>query len=99
MLKIKVNTYTDIGIFLKEEKEKFFDAITHGIKSAIDDNTTMVRVAEFAILDEDNIISIDIEEEDWNESLHLALYHYEGIEEYEKCGELQKLIDDIHNDR
>lgn len=96
MLKVKVDNYDDIGIFLKEEKKIFFGAIITGVKYAWKNKLDRVEVAEFSIEDTETIVNIDIEEEDWEESLYLALYYYEDIEEYEKCVEVKDLITNIY---
>lgn len=96
MLKVKVDNYDDIGIFLKEEKKIFFGAIISGVKNAWKNKLDRVEVAEFLIEDTETVVNIDIEEEDWEESLYLALYYYEDIEEYEKCVEVKDLIRNIY---
>jgi len=96
MLKVKVDNYDDIGIFLKEEKKIFFGTIITGVKYAWKNKLDRVEVAEFSIEDTETIVNIDIEEEDWEESLYLALYYYEDIEEYEKCVEVKDLITNIY---
>jgi hypothetical protein len=95
MLKIRVDDYEDIAIFLRDEKDTFFHAIITAIKKGWKNKVNVVSVAEFAITNSESIINIDIEEEDWPESLYLALYHYEDTEEYEKCIELRKLINNV----
>jgi hypothetical protein len=96
MLKVRVDNYEEISIFLRDEKEQFFTAIIDSIKKGWKEKLTVVPVAEFVVKDTDIIIDIAIDEDDWNESLHLALYHYEDSEEYEMCTKLQNLIDDIY---
>lgn len=98
MLKIRVDSHDDISAFLRDEKDVFFEAIIEAISDGWVEKLDRVPVAEFVITDSDSILSIDIEEEDWNESLYLALYHFESAEDYERCIELQNLIDDIYND-
>ena len=98
MLKIRVDDYEDISIFLRDEKDTFFRAIVDAIKKGWKNKLNRVEVAEFAITNQQSIINIDIEEEDWSESLHLALYHYEDTEEYEKCIKVKNLIKDIYGD-
>ena len=44
---------------------------------------------------DETLIDLSINEDDWGESLHLALYHYESVEKYEKCIKIQKMIDEI----
>lgn len=95
MLKIRVDDYEDVSIFLRDEKDTFFRAIIRAIKKGWKNNLEKASVAEFAITNVESIINIDIEREDWEESLHLALYHYEDVEAYEKCIEVKTLITEI----
>ena len=96
MLKIKVNDYEEISTFISEENEQFFSAIYQTIRNGWEDRLTVVTVVEFIIKETETIIDISIDEDDWNESLHMALYYYEREEEYEMCTKLQKLIYDIY---
>lgn len=96
MLKVKVENYEGITTFLREEKNKFFTAIINGVKKAWKNKLGRVEVAEFSVNDSEAIVNIDIDEEDWEESLYLALYYYEENEEYEKCLEIKTLITNIY---
>jgi hypothetical protein len=100
MLKVVVERYEDIAQFLKEEKETFTVAIIDAIERGWKEKISSVVVAEFTITDDEDAqeLSIAIEEDDWNESLFLALYHYEEIEDYESCARVQKIIEEIYND-
>lgn len=95
MLKIHVEKYSDVGEFLEEEKTKFFKSIVKSIELAFMNKIESAIVAEFHIDESNSIISITIEEDDWDESLSLALQHYELIEDYEGCLRLKQLISDI----
>ena len=94
MLKITVNNYEDIDYFLKYEKEKFFSEIIKSIKKAWKEKIEEVIVIQFMV-GEETLIDLSINQDDWGESLHLALYHYESVEEYEKCTQIQSMIDEI----
>ena len=96
MIKIRVDDYEDIAIFLRDEKDTFFRAIVEAIELGWKNKIDTVDVAEFAITNTESVINIAIEEDDWHESLHLALYHYEEMEEFEKCTRLQTLIKEIY---
>ncbi len=91
-----VDDYEDIAIFLRDEKDTFFRAIVEAIELGWKNKIDTVDVAEFAITNTESVINIAIEEDDWHESLHLALYHYEEMEEFEKCTRLQTLIKEIY---
>ena len=94
MLKIRVNDYDDIDKFLKNEKGKFFTEIISSIKRAWKEKLTEIIVVQFNVGTE-TLIELSINQNDWSESLHLALYHYESVEEYEKCTQIQNMIDEI----
>ena len=67
------------------------NSITEGWKN----NEDIVRVAEFHILEDMHIMSIDMDRADWLESLTLALDFYEEIEDYEKCIDVKGLIEEM----
>ena len=94
MLKIKVESYEEVEDFLKYEKEKFFNEILFSIKKAWKEKIEQIIVVQFMVGDE-TLIDLSINEDDWGESLYLALYHYESVEKYEKCIKIQKMIDEI----
>lgn len=94
MLRIKVKNYDDIDNFLKNQKEKFFNEIISSIKTAWKEKIEEVIVIQFTV-GEETLIELSINEADWSESLHLALYHYESVEKYEKCIQIQNMIDEI----
>jgi hypothetical protein len=100
MLRVVVDTYEDITQYIKDEKETFTNAIISAIKRGWKEKLHIVEVVEFIINDENDVGSlvISIDEDDWNESLHLALNHFESVEDYEQCLRLKKLIEDIYND-
>jgi hypothetical protein len=94
MLKIKVESYEEVEDFLKYEKEKFFNEILSSVKKAWKEKIDEIIVIQFMVGDE-TLIDLSINEDDWGESLHLALYHYESVEKYEKCIKIQNMIDEI----
>ena len=94
MLKIIVKDYDDIDNFLKNEKNKFFTEIISSIKTAWKEKLTEIIVVQFTV-GKETLIDLSINQDDWSESLHLALYHYESVEEYEKCTQIQSMIDEI----
>ena len=94
MLRVKVRDYDDIDYFLKNQKEKFFNAIISSIKTAWKEKMEEIIVVQFTV-GKETLIDLSINQEDWSESLHLALYHYESVEKYEKCIQVQKMIDEI----
>jgi hypothetical protein len=95
MLEVTVQTQEDVNRFLEEDKEQFFDAILVAITEGWKNNDDIVRVAEFHILEDMHIMSIDMDRADWLESLALALDFYEEIENYEACSEVKFLIEEM----
>lgn len=96
MLRVEVETYEDINEYLQEEKEIFFTAIIDSIEKAWQEKLDVVLVAEFFVNGDETVLSIEMSDEDWKESLHLALYHFEEIEDYEYCIRINKLMDEIY---
>jgi len=92
MIDIEVEDYDEMNTFIKEEKDLFFTNLILCIEKGWKEGLTNVGVAKFFIKDTGNTISISIEEDDWYETLHLALYHFEDVEEYEYCVEINTLI-------
>jgi|DEB0MinimDraft_4_1074332.scaffolds.fasta_scaffold144250_2 hypothetical protein len=97
MLKIEVDSYDEISDFLKYEKDIFYKQIVKSIKNSWKNNLDKAKVAEFIVNNIESVINIDIDRDDWEESLHYALYYYEGVEEYEQCSNVNRLISDIYN--
>lgn len=98
MLRVIVDSHEDIGKFLSEEKSLFYNAIVKAIKLSIRDNLNQTLIADFLRDDNESILSITISESDWYESLHLALYHFEKENEFEKCFEIKELISEIYDE-
>ena len=86
MLRVVVDTYEDIAQYIKDEKETFTNAIISAIKRGWKEKLPIVEVVEFIINDENDendvgSLVISIDEDDWSESLHLALNHFESVED------------------
>ena len=96
MIKLKLNTYKDISDFLKNEKYYFFNLIVNSIKEGWKNKLDTVEVIEFQV--RNSYIKVDVDKKDWNNTLHLALYYYEGIEDYENCVVVSDLIVDIYGE-
>ena len=96
MIKLKLPTYRDVSNFLKTEKPYFFSLIVNSIKEGWKNKLDVVPVIEFHV--KDSYIKVDVDEKDWNNTLHLALYFYEGIEDYENCILVSDLIIDIYGE-
>ena len=94
MIKLKVKSYKEVSDFIRDEKDLFFSTIINCIEEAWTLNLNSILVAEFDILGD--VMTIQIEDSDWCESLHVALYYYEDIEKYEKCSKIRNLINDLY---
>lgn len=92
MIDIEVEDYDEMNDFIKEEKDLFFTNLILCIEKGWNENEEVVGVAKFYIKDTGNTISISIEQDDWYETLHLALYHFEEREDYEYCSDISELI-------
>jgi len=95
MLKVHVEEYSDVETFLHNEKTKFFTAIVNEIKEGFENKLESVLVAQFHIDEGESIVTVAIDEEDWHDSLTLALGYFELKEDYEKCSMLKTLISNI----
>ena len=98
MIEKEVKNHDDMNDFLRDEKELFFTNLIISIQTAWEYGYSIVDVAKFHIIETGTIMNISIGSEDWNESLHLALYYFEEIENYEYCEEIKQLISNIYND-
>jgi hypothetical protein len=94
MIKLKVKSYKEVSDFIRDEKDLFFSTIIDCIEEAWVLNLNSILVAEFDIVGD--VMTIQIEDSDWSESLHVALYYYEEIEKYEKCSKIRNLINDLY---
>lgn len=96
MIKEAFRNFEEVNIFLIENKYTVYTLIINGIEECIKTNTNYMCVAEFLIIDEGITFKVEMTEADWYESLHLALYYFEGIEEYERCSEIIGLISKLY---
>lgn len=96
MIKLKVDSYKYVTDFIRNEKDLFFSTIIKSVTEGWKLKLDSVIVAEFDI--HGDIFKIEIERNDWNESLHVALYYYEEIEKYEKCCEVRNLINNMYDE-
>ena len=92
MIEKDVENFDEMNEFLKVEKDLFFTNLILCIESGWENNVEVVDVAVFKIAETGNAIHISIEREDWYETLHLGLYHFEETENYEYCSEINNLI-------
>ena len=92
MIEKKVENYDAMNDFLRDEKELFFTNLIICVQTAWESGEDIVDIAKFHIVETGTIMDIAINSEDWHESLHLALYHFEDAENYEHCKEINELI-------
>jgi len=93
MIKINLNSYKEVSVFLNEEKLYMHSLIVNSVKKGWENKLNIVPVIEFHI--NDSIIKVDIIKADFKRSLELALKYYEENEYYEKCMEINSLIQNI----
>lgn len=98
MIDIQVEDYDEMNTFIKEQKDLFFTNLILCIEKGWEEDKTIVGIAKFFVKKTSNTVSISIGREDWYESLHVALYHFEAIEDYEYCIEINELIDKMYID-
>jgi hypothetical protein len=72
-------------------QEVLFNSIIVGIKDALKTNKTEATIVE--LNSSGNYISL--EKDNWKASLEKAQTHFSELEEYEKCAEIQKLIESL----
>ena len=98
MLEKDVKDYDEMNEFLRVEKELFFTNLIICIQTAWEDGYNVVNVAKFHIQNTETTVDISINSNDWYESLHLALYHFEETENYEYCKEINELISKMYGE-
>lgn len=96
MFKKVLRSYKDVTEFLGENKFELYSLIIDIIKECHANGEMVAQIAEFLLTDEDIVFKIEMKREDWSESIHLALYYFEEIEDYEKCSEIRDLISEIY---
>ena len=98
MIEKSVENKNEMNDFLRDEKELFFTNLIICIQTGWEAGESMVDIATFHIKETGTIMDIAISEDDWFESLHLALYYFEDIENYENCKEINELISRMYGD-
>lgn len=98
MLKDVFKNFDEVNIFLIEEKYLVYTLIIDGIRECINNGSTYMCIAEFLLTEEDIVFKVEMTKNDWYESLHLALYYFENIEEYERCSEINDLINELYGE-
>lgn len=99
MLNIDVEDLDEMNEFIKNEKDLFFENLIISVKTAWECGDKTIIAVRFYIKGIDTTVNISIDSDNWNETLYLALYHFEKSENYEYCSEIQQLIDSIHNEK
>jgi hypothetical protein len=98
MLNIDVDNLDEMNEFMRNEKDLFFESLIVSIQDGWEKNSEVVIIASFKIKDTDSTVNISIENDGWNELLHLALYHFEVSENYEYCIEIKELINLMYDE-
>jgi hypothetical protein len=88
-------TNEDFQEFIEREKEWMYTQITEAIERAFFEGTDYADIMEAKITETMSTIQMRSENYEWVTSLKLAMKWYESEENYERCGELLKLIKSI----
>ena len=98
MIEKSIKNKDEMNDFLRDEKELFFTNLIICIQTAWEDGESIVDIAKFHIEETESVMDIAINSNDWFESLHLALYYFEDIENYEYCKEVKQLISNMYDE-
>ncbi len=63
------------------------------IRRCLNTGEEVVNVANFLI--GENTVVINVDKEDWETHLDVSLIYFEGIEDYEICLEIKKLLSSL----
>jgi len=96
MLNIEVENYDEMNTFMREQKSLFFMNLIMCIQKGWEEKLEIINIANFTLKDSGNTLTITITQKDWYELIHIALYYFEEIEEYEYCVEITNLINDMY---
>lgn len=100
MAKMKVplkyfNTKEEFQEFIDKEKEWMYNRIFEAIQYAHKNSFEEAHILEAKIEENMSVIMMNSERGDWVNSLTLAIKWYEKIENYERCGEIVKMLKEI----
>tara|TARA_R110002020_G_scaffold40355_1_gene119329 strand:+ start:351 stop:659 length:309 start_codon:yes stop_codon:yes gene_type:complete len=87
----------DIDDFLENKKWLIHSLIIKGIKKCMDEGLDEIIIFRIINLSEDYLMTTTLKKVEWVNSLNKCLEFYKGIEEYEKCLEIQKLLKKIED--
>ena len=63
------------------------------IEQCLKSGNEIANVANFSI--GENIVVINVDKEDWESHLDVSLIYFEGVEDYEICLEIKKLLSSL----
>jgi hypothetical protein len=83
--------------FLKNQKWLIHSLIVEGVKKSIKEG--LDEIVLFRIINPiSNFIMVsELKKDDWEASLSKSLEYFESVEEYERCGDVKKLLKTIKN--
>ncbi len=90
---LEFNTYEDIIAFLYNEKRMLFIETLNEIEECLKNGDEVANVANFLI--GENTVVINVDKEDWESHLDVSLIYFEGIEDYEICLEIKRLLNSL----
>lgn len=98
MLNIEVEDYNEMNEFMREQKTLFFVNLIMCVEKGWREDSDVIVIAKFTLKSSGNTLSISIDQEDWYELIYIALYHFERVEEYEYCAEVNNLIKKMYDE-
>jgi|TARA_B100000085_G_C18538875_1_gene511120 uncharacterized protein YlxW (UPF0749 family) len=96
-LKINNSTHKGLTKFLDkpEVKEKIFDNLYETIESSYNKRSTKANLCEI----NGSGIFVTLSKSQWINALSSSLIHFSEEEQYEKCNKINKLMDQLYEER
>jgi uncharacterized NAD-dependent epimerase/dehydratase family protein len=83
---------TDFNIFFDGDNPEVPDAITEGIKKAIEKGKDVAEVFEVGFAEEDDFFEISLEKGEWPQALNACMNKYEEAGRYDDVIEAYELL-------
>lgn len=90
---LEFDSYEDIIAFLYNEKRMLFIETLNEIEECLKSGNEIANVANLSI--GENTIVINVDKEDWETHLYLSLIYFEGVEDYEICLEIKRVLNGL----
>lgn len=89
------STERELATFLATEQDWMFNRIYEAIEEAFYHVQSEAEIFVAKIIEDDTLIDITSECNEWARSLGLCITYFESQEEYEKCYDAKLLLEDI----